>query len=189
MRRHSSDDPHDEGLTEFGHQVVRGMNRLGMVIDVAHASTQTLLDVASCTRAPIVDSHTSMLPPEVSKRTSGRQRLYSEAEEIVDTGGIVCTYPYKDEIYGRLTLEDWVEEINLFKSHFGIRHIGFGTDSGGGVPKIPEWTGIGSLKDLEAAMRSGGLGPLEISAFAGLNFLRVFTRCHAVGQVLGFLNA
>ena len=82
-----------------------------------------------------------------------------------------------------------MEEIKVFKTHFGIQHIGFGTDSGGGVPRIPEWAGIGSVKELEAEMRAGGLGPLEVSAFMGLNFLRVFTRVHAVGQVLGFLNA
>jgi membrane dipeptidase len=41
-------------LSDFGYQVVRRMNRLGMVVDVAHASTQTLYDVASCTRAPII---------------------------------------------------------------------------------------------------------------------------------------
>lgn len=189
MRRHSSDDPNDAGLTDFGYQVVRRMNQLGMIVDVSHASTQTLLDVASCTRAPIVDSHTSMLPPDIIVRDHGRQRLYSDVEAIVDTGGVVCTYPYKDEVYGRLTLEDWVEEINLLKLHFGIRYIGLGTDSGGGVPRIPEWTSIGSVKDLEAAMRSGGLGSLEIFAFTGLNFLRVFTRCYAVGQVLSYLKA
>jgi membrane dipeptidase len=189
MRQHSSDDPNDKGLTDFGCQVVRRMNRLGMVVDVAHASTQTVLDVASCTRAPIVDSHTSMLPPNVTVREHGRQRLYSDAEAIATTGGVVCTYPYRDDAYYRVTLDDWVEEINLFKSLLGIEHIGFGTDSGGGVPRIPEWTGIGSVKDLETAMRLGGLRPLEISAFTGLNFLRVFTRVYAVGQVLSFLNA
>ena len=56
MRRHPSDED-DGGLTDFGFQVVRRMNRLGMIVDVSHASTQTLLDVASCTRAPIVFSH------------------------------------------------------------------------------------------------------------------------------------
>ena len=51
------------------------------------------------------------------------------------------------------------------------------------------WTGIGSVKDLQATMRAGGLGAVEISAFMGLNFLRVFTRCHAVAHVLNYLNA
>jgi microsomal dipeptidase-like Zn-dependent dipeptidase len=189
MRRHSSADENDEGLTEFGYQVVRRMNRLGMIVDVSHASTQTLLDVASCTRAPIIDSHTSMLPPSITIRESGRQRLYSEAEAIVRTGGVVCTYPLNDPSCGRVSFNAWVAEIEEFKSHFGIRHIGLGTDSGGGVPRMPQWTGIGSVNDLEVVMRSGRLGALEISAFMGLNFLRVFTRCHAVGQVLSYLSA
>ena len=93
MRRHASNED-DGGLSDFGYQVVGRMNRLGMVIDVSHASTQTLLDIAACTRAPIIDSHTSMLPPEVTVRAHGRQRLYSDAEAIVDTGGAVCTYPF-----------------------------------------------------------------------------------------------
>ncbi len=189
MRQHSSSDKEDRGLTKFGYQVVDRMNKLGMVIDVAHASTQTLLDVASCTRAPIIDSHTSMLPPNVTVRGSGRQRLYSDAEAIVETGGVVCTYPLNDPTNSRSTLEDWVEEIQLFKSHFGIRYIGLGTDSGGGVPIIPEWTGISSVSNLAAAMRSGGLGPLEISSFMSLNFLRVFTRCHAAAQILSYFTA
>jgi microsomal dipeptidase-like Zn-dependent dipeptidase len=180
MRRHPSDED-VEGLSPFGYQVVERMNRLGMVIDVSHASTQTLLDIASCTRAPIIDSHTSMLPPEVTVRMQGRQRLYSDAEAIVETGGVVCTYPYRDDAYGRV--------IKLFKSHFGIKYIGFGSDSGGGVPRIPGWTGIGSVKELESKMRSGELRTLEISAFMSLNFLRVFTRCHAIGQVLSYFKA
>lgn len=187
MRRYPS-NVDDGGLSDFGYQVVRRMNRIGMIVDVSHASTQTLLDVSSCTRAPIIDSHTSMLPPEVSIRQAGRQRLYSEAEAIVETGGIVCTYPLNDPTCNRVSLNAWVAEVEEFKSHFGMRHIGLGTDSGGGVPKIPEWTGIGSVNDLMAAMRSGGLSALEISAFMGLNFLRVFSRAHAIGQVLRFLN-
>jgi microsomal dipeptidase-like Zn-dependent dipeptidase len=190
MRRHSSDDENDEGLTEFGYQVVRRMNRLGMIVDVSHASTQTLLDIASCTRAPIIDSHTSMLPPKVTVRIQGRQRLYSEAKAIVKTGGVVCTYPIRDDGYDRVTLEDWAEETKLFKSHFGIQHIGLGTDSGGGLPGfVVGWGGISSVGSLEDAMRSGGLGTLEISAFMSLNFMRVFTRCHAIGQVLSFFKA
>jgi membrane dipeptidase len=200
MRRHSSNDPEDEGLTDFGYQVVRRMNRLGIIVDVAHASAQTLFDVASYTRAPIIDSHTSILPPTVTERIvgldgrAGRQRLYSEAEAIVETGGVVCTYPIKDASlgpdYNRLTLADWVEEITLFKSHFGIRHIGLGTDSGGGLPGFVEgWSDITSVHSLQDAMRSGGLTTLETSAFMSLNFLRVFARCQAVAQILSYFKA
>ena len=67
--------------------------------------------------------------------------------------------------------------------YFGIRHIGLGTDGGGGLPdRIQGWDDIGDVDLLTDAMRAGGLGTLEISAFMGLNFLRVFTRCHAARQ-------
>ena len=135
MRRYSSSDPNGGGLTDFGRQVVARMNRLGMVIDVAHASTQTLIDVASCTRAPIIDSHTSPMPPSITTRDAGgRLRLYDEMASIVETGGVVCTWPlaYDSSEFERLTFTDWIEEIKVFKAHFGMRQIGLGTDGGGG---------------------------------------------------------
>jgi len=189
MRNYSSADENDGGLTDFGRQVVARMNRLGMVIDVAHASTQTLYDIAAYTRAPIIDSHTSPLPPSVTARGPGRLRLYDEMASIVETGGVVCSWPlaYDGNQFDRLTFADWVEEIKVFKTYFGMRHIGLGTDGGGGLPDmIQGWEDISDIGLLADAMRVGGLGTLEISAFMGLNFLRVFTRCHAARQILSF---
>jgi microsomal dipeptidase-like Zn-dependent dipeptidase len=186
MRRYTSSDPADGGLTDFGRRVVARMNRLGMVIDVAHASTQTLVDIASCTRAPIIDSHTNPLPPSVTWRDGDRRRLYDEIEWIVGTGGLVCTWPYAydESEFDRLTFTDWVEEIKAFKAYFGMEHIGLGTDGGGGLPeKIQGWDDISDVGLLNDAMRAGGLGGSEISAFMGLNFLRVFAACHAAGQI------
>jgi microsomal dipeptidase-like Zn-dependent dipeptidase len=191
MRRFSSNDPADGGLTDFGYQVVERMNRLGMVVDAAHASTQTLFDIASCTRAPIIDSHTSPCLPSMTSRGPSRLRLYEEMAAVVETGGVVCTWPcgFDGATFHRLTFADWVDEIKAFKSHFGIRFIGLGTDSGGGLPEyVDGWQDVSSVGLLQDAMRSGGLGLLEISAFMSLNFLRVFTRCHAVARVLGYWN-
>jgi microsomal dipeptidase-like Zn-dependent dipeptidase len=192
MRQFSSSDSADGGMTDFGFQVVNRMNRLGMVIDVAHASTHTLFDVASCTRAPIIDSHTSPFPPNVTSRPPSRLRLYDEMAAIVETGGVVCTWPYgfDGNAFDRLTFADWVEEIKVFKSHFGIRYIGLGTDSGGGLPDyVDGWRDISSVRLLQDAMRSGGLGALEISTFMSFNFLRVFIRCHEIAHVLTYLKA
>ena len=187
MRRYSSSDPSDGGLTDFGRKVISRMNRLGMVIDVAHTSTQTLYDVGTCSRAPIIDSHTSPLPPSLTTRGPGRWRLYDEMATIVETGGVVCTYPLADSNFGRRTFDDWVAEIKLFKTYFDIRNIALGTDGGGGLPsKIQGWSNISSVGSLTDAMRAGGLRTLEISAFMGLNFLRVFTRCHAIRQILNY---
>jgi membrane dipeptidase len=53
----SADVPHHDGLTRFGRDVIAEMNRLGMMIDVSHASDKTFADVLACSRAPVIASH------------------------------------------------------------------------------------------------------------------------------------
>jgi membrane dipeptidase len=53
----SSDAPRHNGLTDFGRQVIREMNRLGMLVDVSHVSDPTFYDVLETSRAPVIASH------------------------------------------------------------------------------------------------------------------------------------
>ena len=53
----SNDAPRHNGLTDFGRQVIREMNRLGMLIDISHASDATFYDVLETSRAPVIASH------------------------------------------------------------------------------------------------------------------------------------
>ena len=53
----SNDEPRHNGLTDFGKQVIREMNRLGIVVDVSHVSDRTFYDVLETSRAPVIASH------------------------------------------------------------------------------------------------------------------------------------
>lgn len=183
-QRSRSDGP----LTAFGVAVVERMNSLGMVVDVAHAKTETLRSVAATTTRPLVDSHTGPFLPGEEGVGSRRLRTWQEMEWIAKTGGVVCTWPfaYVGKLGERTTLRHWAEEIVLMKSRLGIEHCGLGTDGGGGLPRVVDgWNSIASLPRLVDAMREAGLSQSEVAAFVGGNFLRVLRTCLATAAGAG----
>jgi membrane dipeptidase len=95
------------GLTPFGREVIAEMNRLGMMIDVSHASDATLADVLATTRAPILASHSAARALTDSPRNLTDDQLRA----IAATGGAIMVNFYSafiDETYRQavLTIRD-----------------------------------------------------------------------------------
>jgi membrane dipeptidase len=81
----SSDVARHNGLTDFGREVIREMNRLGMMIDVSHASDKTFWDVIETSQAPIIASHSSAraITPATRNLTDEMIRAITQNNGIV----------------------------------------------------------------------------------------------------------
>jgi membrane dipeptidase len=81
----ATDDPKHNGLSPFGQEVVREMNRLGMMVDVSHISVKAFYDVLEVARAPVIASHSSALALTSIPRNMNDEQLRALAKN----GGVI----------------------------------------------------------------------------------------------------
>lgn len=94
----SGDEPRWDGLNEFGKQVVREMNRIGMIVDISHVSDEAFFDVMEITTKPVIASHSSARPLCNVPRNMTDEMMRAVAEN----GGVICVNFYSgflDEAY------------------------------------------------------------------------------------------
>jgi len=161
-------EPHSGGLTPFGHEVVAEMDRLGMVIDVAHASDATVRGVLNATRNPVICSHTVL-----AGHSAVNPRFISEdlAREIAAKGGIVGAWPAG---FGATTLNDYIERIFELRRVVGPEYVAFGSDMDANYK--PVLSTYRQMPLLVSEMLRRGYGQDKTIAFLGSNFLRVFNK-------------
>jgi membrane dipeptidase len=171
--------PYNNGLTPAGRKVIERMQKVGMVVDVAHAHPITLKGIVEMNPRTLLDSHTSACPTQDLKRCH-RQRTWKDMELIAKTGGVICTWPFafNRPDQKRRTFLDWAQEIREMKKRLGMDHVGLGTDGGGGIPRLIEgYRDVRDLSQLVAAMEEVGLPPEDIKAYMGGNVYRLLQKC------------
>jgi len=163
------------GLTRFGADTVRRMNRLGIIVDVAHCSEATVQGVAAATAKPMLCSHANLREP--GRPAGGQPRGLSPdyARMVVETGGVIGV--------GMAPL--WQEKFpglirHLFRliDAVGIDHAGIGTDlpAGAARTELPDFS---RHQEIAAALRERGMTEDEVAKVCAGNWLRVFRTVRA----------
>lgn len=118
----------DTGLTYFGRQVVREMNRVGVVIDLSHLGERTARDVIDIADGPFVLTHSN--PRGMVDH--GRNASSDLMKAVAATGGVmgISVYaPLLDKEDGRFpTVETVLDHIEFAINEIGVDHVGIGTD-------------------------------------------------------------
>ena len=125
----------DAGLTSFGKQVVKEMNRLGMIVDVSHLNEKGFWDVIEISEKPVIASHSN-----AKALCSHRRNLTDEQiKAIAQKGGVIginfAPQFLKDD--KRATIEDVLNHIDYMVDLVGEDYVGFGSDFDG-ISSTPE---------------------------------------------------
>ncbi|MCD6074409.1 MAG: rane dipeptidase family protein [Rhodospirillales bacterium] len=162
-----TEDPVHNGLTAFGADVVRECNRLGIIVDVAHATAETTLGVAKATKAPLVMSHGG-ITSETPRRHS-RMMSLDHAKIIAGTGGLIGMWPA-----GALfrSIDVWAGYLAKMTSVVGVDHVGIGSDMEGGIEEV--FNDYAAFPKVVEALLAKGMSVEQAAKIAGANHARVF---------------
>ncbi|SDN56108.1 dipeptidase [Vreelandella arcis] len=128
----------DSGITRFGRQVIREMNRVGMVIDMSHSSERSTLDAIELSERPVIISHANPSFFHDAKRNKSDKVL----KAIADNDGLLgfSAYPFHLKNGPDCTLQDYCDMIARTVDLMGIEHVGLGTDLCQNQPtSVLEW--------------------------------------------------
>jgi membrane dipeptidase len=155
------------GLTDFGAQVVRRCNDLGIVVDVAHGTFDLVKRAASVSSKPLVLSHTAL-----SAHPGGRSRLINadHARAVADTGGVIGVWPSSGTFRD---LQGMAEGVKRMADVVGVDHVGMGTDMLGFISP-PVFSHYGQLPDFANQLLAAGFSNEETRKILGENYRRVF---------------
>ncbi|TFV94595.1 peptidase M19 [Algoriphagus kandeliae] len=157
-----------DGLSEFGKQVVKRMNELGIFIDLAHASPAIVEDVLELSTKPVIVSHTGVRAILDSQRNLSDEQI----QKIAENGGIIGI-AFFDMAVGTPELPNIIASIKHVRDLVGIEYVALGSDYDGSVAVPFDITGLPLI--VEGLMKEG-FTEAEIRAVMGENVKNFFLK-------------
>ncbi len=193
----SSDEARHDGMTAFGYDVVREMNRLGMMIDVSHASDNTVRDVLEATAAPIIASHSSARALVDVPRNLSDDLLRAIAENgglvMINFGGSMIDVRMSGTLriiqHSILHVGIPPTPLDYLLNHIdhvvlvaGIDHVGLGSDFDGTLFMPEGLRDVAGFPNITAALQARGYSDDHIRKILEENLLHVFAKVESVAR-------
>ena len=195
-------EKNDSGVTNFGKEVIKEMNRVGIVIDMSHSAEKSTFEAIELSKKPIAITHANPSFWHKAKRNKSNDLL----KALADSGGMLglSLYPHHLKDGTNCLLESFCEMVSKTAELIGVKNIGIGSDlclnqpdsivewmrngtwsktknygegsnNNPGFPKQPSWfaDSRGFLK-LEEGLKNVGFNDDEISDILGNNWFTFY---------------
>ena len=192
----------DSGVTNFGREVIKEMNRIGIVIDMSHSAEKSTLDAIEISEKPIAITHANPSFWHAAKRNKSSELL----KTLNDNEGILglSIYPHHLKNNTDCTLESFCEMVAKTAEIMDIKNIGIGSDlclnqpdkvvewmrngtwtknknfgegskNNSGFPRQPKWfEDARGFKNLEEGLKKIGFSNIEIEGILGNNWYNFY---------------
>ena len=192
----------DMGLTRMGKQVIKEMNRVGLVVDMSHSADRSTIEAAEMSTRPIAITHAN--PHEWSPAL--RNKKDDVIRAVTGPGGMLgfSVYPHHLKDQSDCTLQSFCEMIARTADKYGVEHLGIGTDlcqdqpdsivewmrvgrwtkeidygegsaAAPGFPEMPSWFRDNrDFDNIQNGLRAVGMNEEEVAGVMGDNWYRFF---------------
>ncbi len=192
----------DTGITRMGRQVIKEMNRVGLVVDMSHSADRSTIEAAEISERPIAITHAN--PHAWSPALRNKKEDVIRA--VTENGGMLgfSLYPLHLKDKSDCTLQGFCEMIARTADIFGVDHLGIGSDlcqdqpdsvvewmrtgrwtkevdygegsaSNPGFPDMPSWFRDNrDFGNIEAGLHNVGMNKDEVDGIMGANWYRFF---------------